>query len=63
VSERPGHARNRFTLDTYTHLLPYLQDRAADAKDAAQCGAGIASGTHGIVQAVFLTATDLDFAT
>ncbi len=31
VSERLGHARVSITLDTYAHVLPDMQERAADA--------------------------------
>jgi len=33
VSERPGHATVPFTLDTYTHAVPGLQEAAAKAFD------------------------------
>jgi integrase len=33
VSERLGHASVSFTLDVYTHLLPNMQNEAADAID------------------------------
>ncbi|RQV93478.1 hypothetical protein EH220_08230 [bacterium] len=33
VSERLGHATVAFTLDTYTHAVPGLQDAAAKAFD------------------------------
>ena len=33
VSERLGHASVAITLDTYTHVLPSLQQQAADAFD------------------------------
>lgn len=35
VSERLGHARVGFTLDTYSHLLPSMQRDAADRINAA----------------------------
>ena len=35
VSERLGHASTSFTLDTYAHLLPGMQEAAAEAIDAA----------------------------
>jgi integrase len=35
VSEQLGHAKSSITLDTYAHVLPVMQDRAADAIDAA----------------------------
>jgi integrase len=33
VSERLGHATVAFTLDTYTHVVPGLQEAAANAFD------------------------------
>ncbi|MCL4243362.1 MAG: hypothetical protein KJ048_18575, partial [Dehalococcoidia bacterium] len=33
VSERLGHASIHITLDTYSHVLPHLQDEAATAMD------------------------------
>jgi len=33
VSERLGHASVHITLDTYSHVLPHLQDEAAAAMD------------------------------
>jgi hypothetical protein len=30
VSERFGHASIQLTLDTYSHVLPTMQERAAD---------------------------------
>jgi hypothetical protein len=35
VSERLGHAKTSFTLDTYAHVLPDMQDRAVEAIDEA----------------------------
>jgi integrase len=35
VSERLGHTSTSFTLDTYAHLLPGMQEAAAEAIDAA----------------------------
>ena len=35
VSERLGHASVNITLDTYSHVLPGLQEAAAEAIDAA----------------------------
>ncbi len=35
VSERLGHNSIQITLDTYAHVLPDMQDEAADALDAA----------------------------
>jgi integrase len=34
VSERLGHASVGITLDTYSHVLPTLQQEAVDAFDA-----------------------------
>jgi integrase len=31
VSERLGHSTTTLTLDTYSHVLPTMQKRAADA--------------------------------
>jgi integrase len=33
VSERLGHASITITLDTYSHVLPTLQNQAADTFD------------------------------
>jgi integrase len=33
VSERLGHASIAITLDTYSHVLPTLQDEAANLLD------------------------------
>jgi integrase len=35
VSERLGHATIAITLDTYSHVLPGLQDEAARARRVA----------------------------
>jgi len=35
VSEQLGHASIAITLDTYSHVLPTMQQAAADALDAA----------------------------
>ena len=35
VSERLGHANIQITLDTYSHLLPGMQEAAADTFDKA----------------------------
>ena len=35
VSERLGHSRTSFTQDTYQHVLPGMQDEAADLIDSA----------------------------
>jgi integrase len=43
VSERLGHASIAITLDTYSHVLPDMQDAAADAISAA-----LAAGRNGI---------------
>jgi integrase len=39
VSERLGHASISITLDTYSHVLPDMQDTAADAMDTIMNGA------------------------
>jgi integrase len=39
VSEMLGHASVTITLNTYSHVLPDMQDSAADAMEAA-LGAG-----------------------
>jgi len=39
VSERLGHATVSITLDIYSHLLPGLQEEAAQRIDALLCGA------------------------
>ncbi len=38
VSERLGHANISITLDTYAHVLPSMQQQAADGIDAALFG-------------------------
>jgi len=38
VSERLGHANIGITLDTYAHVLPSMQQQAADGIDAALFG-------------------------
>jgi integrase len=35
VSERLGHSRVAITLDTYSHVIPGMQEEAAAAIDAA----------------------------
>ena len=35
VSEQLGHASAAFTLDTYSHVLPHMQDEAAEKMEAA----------------------------
>jgi len=35
VSEQLGHASAAFTLDTYSHVLPHMQDEAAAKMEAA----------------------------
>ena len=35
VSERLGHATVAITLDTYSHVLPGMQEEAAESIDAA----------------------------
>ncbi|MCH7984387.1 MAG: site-specific integrase [Chloroflexi bacterium] len=51
VSERLGHASVAFTLDTYSHVLPGLQEAAADRLDQLMTGTGSigpSSGTTAI---------------
>jgi integrase len=38
VSEGLGHASTAFTMDVYSHLLPSMQERAADAIEASLYG-------------------------
>lgn len=38
VSERLGHSGVAITLDTYSHVLPGLQEEAADLLDALLTG-------------------------
>ena len=35
VSEQLGHASAAFTLDTYSHVLPHMQEEAASKMEAA----------------------------
>ena len=35
VSEQLGHASTAFTLDTYSDVLPHMQDEAAAKMEAA----------------------------
>ena len=35
VSEQLGHASAAFTLDTYSHVLPHMQEEAAAKMEAA----------------------------
>jgi integrase len=35
VSEMLGHANVTVTLDTYSHVLPHMQDRGVDAMDSS----------------------------
>jgi integrase len=39
VSEQLGHASTVFTLDTYAHVLPHMQDEAAARVEAMLLGA------------------------
>ena len=41
VQEMLGHANIGITLDTYTHLIPSLQSRAAESMDAVLAGARV----------------------
>jgi len=38
VSEQLGHASTAFTLDTYAHVLPHMQDEAATKVEALLFG-------------------------
>ncbi len=40
VSEQLGHASTAFTLDTYAHVLPHMQDEAATRVEAMLFGKG-----------------------
>jgi integrase len=40
VSEQLGHASAAFTLDTYAHVLPHMQDEAATKVEAMLFGKG-----------------------
>ena len=46
VSERLGHATVAFTLDTYTHVVPGLQEAAAEAFDQNLKAAAQQKSTH-----------------
>ena len=52
VSERLGHASVAFTLDTYSHVLPGLQQAAADRLDQLMTGipAGAPSPGAGAIE-------------
>jgi len=39
VSEQLGHASTAFTLDTYAHVLPHMQNEAAARVEAMPFGA------------------------
>jgi integrase len=39
ISEQLGHASTAFTLDTYAHVLPHMQDEAAARVEAILLGA------------------------
>ena len=39
VSEQLGHASTAFTLDTYAHVLPHMQDEAVARVEAMLFGA------------------------
>jgi integrase len=43
VSEGLGHASTAFTMDTYSHLLPTMQEASADAIEASLYGEGQSS--------------------
>jgi integrase len=38
ISEQLGHASAAFTLDVYSHLLPHMQDEAAEKGEALLAG-------------------------
>jgi integrase len=40
VSERLGHSKIQITLDTYSHVLPTMQEKAADALNGIFRNAG-----------------------
>jgi integrase len=40
ISEQLGHASTAFTLDTYAHVLPHMQDEAATKVEAMLFGVG-----------------------
>jgi integrase len=41
VSEQLGHASTAFTLDTYAHVLPHMQDEAVARIEAVLFGTGV----------------------
>ncbi len=41
VSEQLGHASTAFTLDTYAHVLPHMQDEAVARVEAMLFGATV----------------------
>jgi integrase len=41
VSEQLGHASTAFTLDTYAHVLPHMQDEAVARIEAVLVGMGV----------------------
>jgi integrase len=41
VSEQLGHASTAFTLDTYAHVLPHMQDEAVARTEAVLVGIGV----------------------
>jgi integrase len=45
VSERLGHATINITLDTYSHVLPGLQEAAAEGLASTLAAAGSAGQT------------------
>jgi len=48
VSERLGHASVAFTLDTYSHVLPGLQQAAADRLDQLMTGVRAVDPASGV---------------
>jgi hypothetical protein len=52
VSERLGHAHIQLTLDTYSHVLPTLQEAAATKMDALFIDNSKANGTASAPQKI-----------
>jgi integrase len=46
VSERLGHSSIAITMDTYSHVLPNMQDEAAKQLDAAMRDAARKGGVR-----------------
>ncbi|MEP6973745.1 MAG: site-specific integrase, partial [Actinomycetota bacterium] len=45
VSEALGHASTAFTMDVYSHVLPSMGERVAEAMEAALGATGSNSGS------------------